>query len=110
MSRSAKELIFSFPPVSDSNSAVLILGSMPGKESLKQNCYYAHTQNAFWKIMGELVGAHPYMPYGERLLRLTGARLALWDVLASCVRESSLDTDIRREKANNFAAFFALHP
>jgi hypoxanthine-DNA glycosylase len=83
---------------------------MPGKESLKQNQYYAHPQNAFWKIMGELVHACPHLPYEERLHKLTAARIALWDVLASCERESSLDTHIRNEKANDFATFFARHP
>jgi double-stranded uracil-DNA glycosylase len=102
--------IRSFPPVADTDVTVLILGSMPGKESLKQNQYYAHPQNAFWKIMGELVGAHPHLPYVERLHKLIAARIALWDVLASCERESSLDTHIRNEKANNFATFFAQHP
>ena len=100
----------SFPPVANPNATVLILGSMPGKESLKQNQYYAHPQNAFWKIMGELVDAHPHLPYEKRLRKLTAAHIALWDVLASCKRESSLDTHIRNEKANDFATFFAQHP
>jgi hypoxanthine-DNA glycosylase len=107
---SAAILVGCFPPVSDCNATVLILGSMPGKESLKQNRYYAHAQNTFWKILGELVGAHAHLPYADRLHRLTDAHIALWDVLASCERESSLDTHIRNEKVNNFAAFFALHP
>jgi TDG/mug DNA glycosylase family protein len=102
--------IRSFPPVANTDATLLILGSMPGKESLKQNQYYAHPQNAFWKIMGELVGAHPYLPYKERLHKLTTAHIALWDVLATCERESSLDTHIRNEKANDFASFFARHP
>lgn len=99
-----------FPPAGADDATVLILGSMPGKESLKQHQYYAHPQNAFWKIMGELVGAHLHLPYQERLGALTAARIALWDVLASCVRESSLDSHISQEKANDFAAFFAQHP
>ena len=101
--------IHSFAPISNSQARILILGSMPGKESLKQNQYYAHPQNAFWKIMGELVGAHQQMTYEERLHKLTEARIALWDVLASCERETSLDTHIRKEKANDFASFFAKH-
>lgn len=102
--------IHSFAPVSNAQARILILGSMPGKESLKQNQYYAHPQNAFWKIMGELVGAHPHLPYEERLHNLIAAHIALWDVLASCERESSLDSHIRKEIANDFAAFFAQHP
>ena len=102
--------IHSFTPVSNADATVLILGSMPGKESLKQNQYYAHPSNAFWKIMGELVGAFPHLPYAERLCVLKSSGIALWDVLASCERETSLDSHIRKETANDFASFFALHP
>jgi hypoxanthine-DNA glycosylase len=41
--------IYSFAPIADSRSKVLIMGTIPGKESLKMNVYYAHPQNAFWK-------------------------------------------------------------
>ncbi|TAJ78126.1 MAG: DNA-deoxyinosine glycosylase [Gallionellaceae bacterium] len=102
--------LHSFPPVADTCATVLILGSMPGKESLRQNLYYGHPHNAFWKIMGELVGAHPGLPYAQRLAILKSSGIALWDVLASCEREGSLDADIRAETANDFAAFFARHP
>lgn len=102
--------IHSFPPIANEHATMLILGSMPGKESLRQKQYYAHPSNAFWRIMGELVGASPSLPYQERLDVLRSSRIALWDVLASCVRESSLDSHIRNEKANDFAAFFGNHP
>ncbi len=100
----------SFPPVADEHVTVLILGSMPGKESLKQNQYYAHPQNTFWKIMGELIGASRELPYNERLLKLTAAHIALWDVLNTCEREGSLDSDIRNGTPNDFASFFKQHP
>ncbi len=102
--------IRSFPPVADDDATVLILGSMPGKESLRQQQYYAHPANAFWKIMGELVGAHQHLPYEERLRALITAHIALWDVLKSCERESSLDSHIRAEQANDFTSFFKRHP
>jgi double-stranded uracil-DNA glycosylase len=102
--------IHSFPPVSSADARLLILGSMPGKESLRQNQYYALPQNAFWRIMGELVGARPGLPYEERLAILKASGIALWDVLASCERKSSLDSHIRNECANDFASFFARHP
>lgn len=102
--------LHSFPPVSSTDARVLILGSMPGKKSLQQNQYYAHPSNAFWKIMGELVGAHPQLPYPQRLDILKQSGIALWDVLASCERASSLDAHIRNESANDFASFFAQHP
>jgi TDG/mug DNA glycosylase family protein len=102
--------IRSFEPVSGTDARILILGSMPGRRSLEQNQYYAHPSNAFWKIMGELVGAYPEMPYQERLAILRTAGIALWDVLDSCVRETSMDSDIRQESANDFSLFFARHP
>lgn len=102
--------VHSFAPVENPDAQVLILGSMPGKMSLQQAQYYAHPANAFWKIMGELVGAQPELPYPERLERLRTAGIALWDVLESCERSSSLDAHIRNETANDFAAFFARHP
>jgi hypoxanthine-DNA glycosylase len=100
----------SFPPVADAHATILILGSMPGKESLRQQQYYAHPHNAFWRIMGELTGAHPALPYPQRLQALKAAHFALWDVLHSCEREGSLDSDIAAEEANDFASFFAQHP
>ncbi|MBU1215290.1 MAG: DNA-deoxyinosine glycosylase [Gammaproteobacteria bacterium] len=100
----------SFPPVADRNARILILGSMPGIKSLQEHEYYAHPHNAFWKIMGELIGAQPHLPYEQRLEKLKQAGIALWDVLHSCTREGSLDSDIQHEQANDFATFFADHP
>jgi hypoxanthine-DNA glycosylase len=103
-------LLHSFAPVCNEQARILILGSMPGKRSLEQNQYYAHPSNAFWKIMGELVGAHPDLPYATRMHQLKSSGIALWDVLGACEREGSLDADIRQESANDFATFFAQHP
>jgi len=85
---------------------------MPGKESLRAYEYYAHPRNAFWKIMGELVGTFPALPYESRTLILESAGIAVWDVLASCQRGSSLDADIvpGTISANDFNSFFASHP
>lgn len=60
--------------------------------------------------MGELVGAKPDISYEERLRLLKASGIALWDVLASCERKSSLDSHIRQESANDFASFFICHP
>src|SRR4030066_2065545 len=99
-----------FAPVEDASAKMLILGSMPGKASLEAGQYYAHPHNAFWKIMGDLVGARPDLPYDQRLRILKASGIALWDVLESCVRTSSLDSHIREDAANDFVSFFQQHP
>ena len=103
--------IYSFPPIEDVTARVLILGSMPGKASLQAQQYYAHPRNAFWRIMSDLISATPTLPYESRIEILKQAGIAVWDVLASCLRSSSMDADIdiRSMNANNFAAFFLTH-
>jgi TDG/mug DNA glycosylase family protein len=88
---------------------VLILGSLPGKRSINAQQYYAHPQNAFWKIMGEITGASGR--YNQRCDVLVAQGIALWDVLESSVRPGSMDAKIRRgtEKANDFNGFFQMY-
>jgi hypoxanthine-DNA glycosylase len=76
---------------------MLILGSMPGTESLRRQQYYAHPRNAFWPIMGALFGAGPDLPYPARIERLRAARVAVWDVVGQCRRVGSLDARILAE-------------
>ncbi len=104
--------VHSFPPIANAQARVLILGSMPGKLSLQAQQYYAHPRNAFWPILGELVGAHAELPYQARMQVLKANRIALWDVLKSCTREGSLDSDIDDASiiANDFASFHRTHP
>jgi double-stranded uracil-DNA glycosylase len=100
----------SFPPIVSERSKVLILGTMPGERSLKTGQYYAHPQNAFWYIMGELFGAGPSMPYEKRVEILQSVGVAVWDVLQAASRPGSLDASIREVVANDFPTFFAKHP
>ena len=104
--------IHSFPPIENPVAHILILGSMPGKESLRAGQYYAHPRNVFWTIMGELVGAAPVFPYEARVVKLKSSGIALWDVLASCTRHSSMDADIESDSihVNDFATFLRKHP
>jgi hypoxanthine-DNA glycosylase len=90
---------------------VLVLGSLPGKASLDAQEYYANPQNAFWRIIGDLLGGGPDLPYAQRLARLRAAGVALWDVIAAGERPGSLDADIVKSsvRVNDFSAFFAIH-
>jgi TDG/mug DNA glycosylase family protein len=88
----------------------MILGTMPGVESLKKRQYYAHPRNAFWRIMGALFDADPAKPYEQRVQILKSRGVAVWDVLQACSRSGSADLDISMEVPNDFAAFFTGHP
>ena len=91
----------SFPPVWRKDAEILILGSMPGVESLRQQQYYAFPRNAFWRIMGDLFQFDAQLSYPERLEHLRNNHLALWDVLQACERQGSLDSNIQHAKPND---------
>jgi TDG/mug DNA glycosylase family protein len=90
---------------------VLVLGSLPGEVSLARRQYYAHPQNQFWRLMGEVVGADLVtLDYEERLKALLAARIGLWDVVASAARSGSLDGAIRGHSANDLNTLVAKLP
>lgn len=93
----------SFKPLINKASKILILGSMPGIKSLEMNQYYAHPQNRFWKLMGKFCGYDCFekIEYEKRTRILLENKIALWDVIATCERIGSLDSDIKKEVVNN---------
>ena len=101
-----------FAPIAGQDAQVLILGTLPGQASLQRNEYYGQPHNAFWRIMGDLFGAGPALPYEERKRRLVAATVAVWDVCAAAHRPGSLDTSIDSASvvANDFAMFLGTHP
>ena len=101
----------SFAPVLPRAPKILILGSMPSVKSLQQQQYYAHPQNAFWKILATLLEFAPDLPYPQRIAALHNAHVAVWDVLKSCERDGSLDTAITcaSEKPNAIAEMLREH-
>jgi hypoxanthine-DNA glycosylase len=98
--------------VAQPDAKVLILGSMPGQLSLQQRQYYAHPRNAFWQIMAKLCGFDIQISYSEKLFALQRHKLALWDVIQSCERTGSLDSNINHASiiTNDLATFFEKHP
>jgi hypoxanthine-DNA glycosylase len=100
--------ISGFFPVVSGNARVLILGSMPGEASLLRQQYYGHVRNAFWPIMSALLDFDPLLCYQERKAVLIENRIAVWDVLQSCSRKGSLDSNINLATIviNDFADFF----
>lgn len=69
----------SFKPSIDKNSKILILGSMPGVKSLEYQQYYAHPQNRFWRVMGNICNEAklPEFDYETKLKTLLKNNIAL---------------------------------
>lgn len=102
--------VYSFPPIAGDAPETLILGSMPGVASLEAGQYYAHPRNQFWPIICRLLGAGAVpADYASRAALLTDNRIALWDVLAACIRPGSLDSAIAAEIPNDLPGFLAGH-
>lgn len=115
----------SFPPVH-----TLILGTHPSTTSLEKNELFGHPQNAFWYIAGDVLrfrrslavshatgkpfaSYHSHLRYGEdkiieyphQLERLVSKGFAIWDIVAECKREGSLDNNIKDEVPNRIREF-----
>lgn len=105
-------MVSCFPPLVSAGAKVLILGSLPGNMSLQRQEYYAHPRNAFWYIIRTLLGLDDDLSYDERAKALMNHGIALWDVVATCQREGSLDSSIEGEsiRVNDFKQFFRQYP
>jgi TDG/mug DNA glycosylase family protein len=101
-----------FPPIARRDAHTLILGSLPGRQSLEQQQYYAHPQNQFWKLVAAAFETEPPTSYAARQALLAANGIAVWDVFAAAERPGSLDSAIVQETAetNDFREFLASHP
>ena len=105
------EIKRSFPPVADERTRVLVLGSLPGEESLARRQYYGNPRNHFWRLIGAVTGADLVpLAYQERLRALLDARVGLWDTVGAATRRGSLDGNIRDHQPNRLAELAARLP
>lgn len=99
-----------FAPIVDSQSRILILGTMPGESSIRLQQYYGHAGNQFWKIMFTLFNEPLTGDYAVKQELLLKNNIALWDVLSHCEGTGSSDANIRNEIPNDFASFYRDYP
>lgn len=106
------DLLQGLLPIVDADSECLILGSMPGAESLRLGRYYAHPRNGFWPILGAIYGFAPDAPYPHRVDGLRRHRIAVWDVVGRCSRDGSLDSaiDVGSLETNDLPGLLRAHP
>lgn len=99
------------PPIIDKNTIYLVLGTMPGEKSLLNQEYYNNPRNQFWNIISVLFNnENRFLNYSEKIEIIKKNKIGLWDVLDTCEREGSLDSNIKNQKLNNFDKLFKDFP
>ena len=99
----------SFNPISDKNTAILILGSLPGDRSIELREYYGHPRSRFWKIISSITNSPLPISYPDKKQMLLDHRIGVWDVAHSAQRSGSLDTAIKDEVPNDVEGFIEKH-
>ncbi|GEC78855.1 DNA-deoxyinosine glycosylase [Flavobacterium aquatile] len=101
---------YSFKPISNKDATILILGTMPGEQSILLDQYYGHSRNNFWKLLFTIFETPFSEDYENRKALILNNNIALWDVLQVCERQGSLDSAIKNEVINDFEYFLKNHP
>jgi len=104
-----KKYDYPFFPIVDKNSQVLILGSFPSFDSFKYDFYYANKYNSFWKIINDIFQVNLYKN-DEKKEFLLKKGIALWDLIANCKRDSSLDSKLKEINLNDIPSLLQKYP
>jgi hypoxanthine-DNA glycosylase len=99
----------SFDPISNSETTILILGTMPGEKSLELGEYYGHSRNRFWKIISTITNNSLPLTYADKKELLMKSKIGVWDVAHKANRKGSLDSSIEDEEPNDLDGFIARH-
>jgi hypoxanthine-DNA glycosylase len=100
----------SFEPILGDAPQVLVLGTLPSKESLRKQEYYGHTRNLFWPIIYRVFNTTFDQEYIKRVDFAMLKGVAVWDVCHSAMRAGSLDADIKAEMPNDIEGLLSTHP
>jgi hypoxanthine-DNA glycosylase len=98
-----------FDPIVFQDTHTLILGSFPSIQSVSNDFYYAHPRNQFWPILSSITG-YPALNRDQKIWLLKETGLGVWDMIASCVRESSLDSSLEDEEVHDIPGLIDEHP
>ena len=99
----------SFKPMLFKDTHTLILGSFPSIKSFENDLYYGNPLNQFWKIL-KAVTLYPVNNNDQKIWLLKECKLGLWDMIATCKRESSLDSSLENETVNDIPALLEENP
>lgn len=91
------------PPLYNSESKILILGSFPSVKSREALFFYGHPQNRFWKVISALLNKELPKTIDEKRELLLSGKIAVWDVIGECEINGSSDSSIKNAKANDIS-------
>ena len=103
-------MIEGFAPLIGAEPKYLILGSAPSVVSLKQQEYYGNKQNSFWTVVSKIFAVPQFDDYISKENFILNHNIILWDVVKTCTRKGSLDSDIKDVIANEISEMLNRYP
>ena len=102
----SERILHPFPPLFDSESRTLILGSFPSVKSREAMFFYGHPQNRFWRLTALLCHEDTLQTIEEKSSLILRHHLALWDSIQSCTITGSSDSSVRDVVPNDLRVIF----
>ena len=94
-------VVHTIPPLYDSQSRVLLLGSIPSPKSREVGFFYGHPQNRFWRVLAAVLGEDVPQTIEAKRAMCLKHHIALWDTIARCDIAGASDTSIRNAVPND---------
>lgn len=94
-------VVHTIPPLYDSHSRVLLLGSIPSPKSREVGFFYGHPQNRFWRVLAAVLGENVPQTIEKKRVMCLKHHVALWDTIARCDIAGASDTSIRNAVPND---------
>ena len=94
-------VVHTIPPLYDSHSRVLLLGSIPSPKSREIGFFYGHPQNRFWRVLAAVLGEEVPQTIEDKRTMCLKHHVALWDTIARCYIAGASDTSIRNAVPND---------
>ncbi|HIY13167.1 MAG TPA: DNA-deoxyinosine glycosylase [Candidatus Agathobaculum merdipullorum] len=94
-------VVHTIPPLYDSHSRVLLLGSIPSPKSREIGFFYGHPQNRFWRVLAAVLGEPVPQSIEEKRAMCLKHHVALWDTIARCDIAGASDLSIRNAEPND---------
>ena len=103
-------VVHTIDPTYDSESRVLVLGSVPSPKSRETGYNYGHPQNRFWRVLAAIAAEEVPQTNEEKRSFCLRHRIALWDVVKECDIKGASDTSIKNPVPNPLSEILEVAP